>query len=93
MNDSMGIDHCPAVAAWHAMRGIPKDTLDAYWLSKRKHKQFANTKMGLSALIRWIRQTAALLIVFVCAAGKPLRKPVRQMIGKTRWIFRTVARS
>jgi len=29
-----------------------------------KHKQFANTKMGLSALIRWIRQTEALLIVF-----------------------------
>jgi len=51
MNDTMGID-------------ISKDTLDAYWLSKRKHKQFANTKMGLRALIRWIRQTDALLIVF-----------------------------
>ncbi len=47
-----------------AMRGISKDTLDAYWLSKRKHKQFANTKMGLSGLIRWMRQTEALLIVF-----------------------------
>ena len=43
---------------------ISKDTLDAYWLSKCKHKQFANTKLGLSALIRWIRQTKALLIVF-----------------------------
>jgi transposase len=51
MDDTMGID-------------ISKDTLDAYWLSKRKHKQFANTKMGLSALIRWIRQTEVLLIVF-----------------------------
>ncbi len=51
MNDTMGID-------------ISKDTLDAYWLSKCKHKQFANTKLGLSALIRWIRQTKALLIVF-----------------------------
>ena len=51
MDDTMGID-------------ISKNSLDAYWLSKRKHKQFANTKMGLSALIRWIRQTGRLLIVF-----------------------------
>ena len=51
MDDTVGID-------------ISKDSLDAYWLSKRKHKQFANTKMGLSALIRWIRQTGRLLIVF-----------------------------
>jgi transposase len=43
---------------------ISKDTLDVYWLSKCKHKQFSNTKLGLSALIRWIRQTKALLIVF-----------------------------
>ena len=51
MNNTPGID-------------ISKDTLDAYWLSKREHKQFANTKIGLGALIRWIRQTEALLIVF-----------------------------
>ena len=51
LNDTMGSD-------------ISKNTLDAYWLSKYKHKQFANTKLGLSALIRWIRQTKALLTVF-----------------------------
>lgn len=51
MNDTMGID-------------ISKDTPDAYWLSKREHKQFSNTKIGLSALVRWIRQKKALLIVF-----------------------------
>jgi transposase len=59
MNNTMGID-------------ISKDTLDAYWLSKCKHRQFANTKMSLSALIRWIRQTKALLIVFEGEAGKEL---------------------
>ena len=51
MDDTMGID-------------ISKDMLDGYWLSRRKHKQFSNTKMCLSALIRWIRQTEALQIVF-----------------------------
>ena len=56
MNDTMGMD-------------ISKDTLDAYWFSRCKHKQFANTKMGLSALIRWIRQTKALLVVFEATGG------------------------
>ena len=57
MDDTMGID-------------ISKDTLDAYWLSKRKHKQFANTKIGLSALIYWIRQTEALQIVFEATTAR-----------------------
>lgn len=51
MNDTIGID-------------ISKDTLDAFWLSKRKHKQFANSKTGLRALIRWVRAAAVPLVVF-----------------------------
>ena len=51
MNDTIGID-------------ISKDTLDAYWLSNRKHKQFANSKTGLRALTHWIGQAAASLVVF-----------------------------
>jgi transposase len=51
MNDTIGID-------------ISKDTLDTYWLSKRKHKQFANTKTGLRALICWVRQAEVPLVVF-----------------------------
>jgi hypothetical protein len=41
LDDTMGID-------------VSKDTPDAYWLSKRQHKQFADTKMGLSRRIRWL---------------------------------------
>ena len=51
MNDTIGID-------------ISKDTLDTYWLSKRKHKQFANTKAGLKSLIRWTQQAEVSLVVF-----------------------------
>lgn len=51
MNDTIGID-------------ISKDTLDSYWLSKRNHKQFANSKTGLRALILWIRQAQVSLVVF-----------------------------
>jgi len=51
MNDTIGID-------------ISKDTLDTFWLSKRKHKQFANTKTGLRALTSWIRETEVSLVVF-----------------------------
>ncbi len=51
MNDAIGID-------------IAKDTLDAYWLSKRKFKQFSNNIAGLRALIIWIRRSEASLIVF-----------------------------
>jgi len=51
MNDTIGID-------------ISKDTLDAYWLSNRKHKQFANSKTGLRALTHWIGQAEASLVVF-----------------------------
>lgn len=50
MDNTMGID-------------ISKDMLDTYWLSRRQHKQFSNTQMGLSAPICWIRQTKALQIV------------------------------
>lgn len=51
MNDSIGID-------------ISKDTLDTYWLSKCKHKQFANNKTGLRALICWVREAEVSLVVF-----------------------------
>lgn len=51
MNDIIGID-------------ISKDTLDTYWLSKHKHKQFANSKAGLRALISWIQRANVSLIVF-----------------------------
>jgi len=51
MKDTIGID-------------ISKDTLDTYWLSKRKHKQFANNKTGLRALISWVREAEASLVVF-----------------------------
>lgn len=51
MNDTIGID-------------ISKDALDAYWLSKRKHKQFPNDKNGLKALIVWVRQATVTLVVF-----------------------------
>ena len=51
MNDTIGID-------------ISKDTLDTYWLSKRKHKQFANNKTGVRALIRWVRPAEISLVVF-----------------------------
>jgi transposase len=51
MNDTIGID-------------ISKDTLDTYWLSKRRHKQFANNKMGLRALIHWVREAEVSLVVF-----------------------------
>jgi len=51
MDDTIGID-------------ISKDNLDTYWLSKRKHKQFANTKAGLRALARWIRRSEVSLVVF-----------------------------
>lgn len=61
MDDAVGVD-------------ISKDTPDAYWLSKRKHKQFAKTKMGLSALNRWIRQTEALLIAMANALLRDQRK-------------------
>jgi transposase len=51
MNDTIGID-------------ISKDTLDTYWHSKRKHKQFANNKTGLRALICWVREVEVSLVVF-----------------------------
>lgn len=51
MNDTIGID-------------ISKDVLDAYWLSKRKHKQFANNKTGVRALSLWAQQTEAPFVVF-----------------------------
>ena len=51
MNDTIGID-------------ISKDTLDTYWLSKRKHKQFPNNKAGLRSLIHWAQQAEVSLVVF-----------------------------
>lgn len=51
MNDTIGID-------------ISKETLDAYWLSKRRHKQFSNSKTGLRLLISWIQQANISLVIF-----------------------------
>lgn len=51
MNDTIGID-------------ISKETLDTYWLSKRMHKQFSNSKTGMRALISWIQHARVSLIVF-----------------------------
>ena len=51
MHDTIGID-------------ISKDTLDTFWLSKRRHKQFANSKAGLSTLIGWIQRANVSLVVF-----------------------------
>jgi transposase len=51
MDDTIGID-------------ISKDSLDTYWLSERRHKQFANTRAGLRALVRWVRQSGVSLVVF-----------------------------
>ena len=54
-------------AMFASLRGgidISKDTLDTFWLSKRKHKQFANTKTGLRALSSWIREADVSLVVF-----------------------------
>ena len=44
MEDTIGID-------------ISKDTLDAYWLSSREHRQFCNDKAGAKALALWVRKT------------------------------------
>ena len=38
--------------------------MDTYWLSKNKHKQFANSKVGLRELIGWIQKANVSLIVF-----------------------------
>jgi transposase len=51
MNDTIGID-------------ISKDTLDAYWLSKREHRQFSNNRDGLKLLLRWAQQATVSLVVF-----------------------------
>lgn len=51
MIDTIGID-------------ISKDTLDTYWLTERKHKQFANNKTGMRALICWVREAEVSLVVF-----------------------------
>lgn len=51
MDDTMGID-------------ISKDNLDSYWFSEHRHKQFANSRTGLKALVHWIRQSEVALVVF-----------------------------
>lgn len=51
MNDTMGID-------------ISKDTLDAYWLSNREHRQFCNDGAGLKALAHWAREAGITQVIF-----------------------------
>ena len=51
MEDTIGID-------------ISKDTLDAYWLSSREHRQFCNDKAGAKALAFWARKTEVSHVIF-----------------------------
>lgn len=51
MNDTIGID-------------ISKDKLDAYWLSKREHRQFCNDRKGVKALSLWAREAGIARVVF-----------------------------
>ena len=51
MEDTIGID-------------ISKDTLDAYWLSSREHRQFRNDKAGAKALAFWARKTEVSRVIF-----------------------------
>ena len=64
MDNTIGIDHCPVVAAWHAMRGISKDTLDVHCLSDGEHTQFLNSKTGHVQLTKWIELQPASVIIF-----------------------------
>ena len=57
MIDTIGID-------------ISKDTLDTYWLTERKHEQFANNKTGMRALICWVRKAEVSLVVFEATAAR-----------------------
>jgi len=51
MNDTIGID-------------ISKDKLDAYWLSKREHKQFCNDKAGAEAIALWAHEAGVSRVIF-----------------------------
>ncbi|AGI68632.1 putative IS110-family transposase [Octadecabacter antarcticus 307] len=51
MEDTIGID-------------ISKDTLDAYWLSSREHRQFCNDKAGAKALAFRARKTEVSRVIF-----------------------------
>lgn len=51
MQDTVGID-------------VSKATLDAYWLSGRRHQVFSNDQVGLKRLLRWICKAKAALTVF-----------------------------
>lgn len=51
MNDTIGID-------------ISKDTLDAYWLSNREHRQFCNDITGVKALTIWAHEAGIDRVIF-----------------------------
>ena len=51
MEDTIGID-------------ISKDKLDAYWLSKKEHKQFCNDKAGVKALSLWAYEAGVSRVIF-----------------------------
>ena len=51
MIDTIGID-------------VSKDTLDAFWILQKEHRQFSNNKSGLRSLIRWVERAKIPLIVF-----------------------------
>ncbi len=51
MDDTIGID-------------ISKNTLDAYWLSSREHRQFCNDNAGVKALVSWAHETEVSRVIF-----------------------------
>ena len=51
MNGTIGID-------------ISKGKLDAYWLSKRDHRQFRNDQKGVKALSLWAREAGIAQVIF-----------------------------
>ena len=51
MKDTIGID-------------VSKDTLDAFWMLGKEHRQFSNNKSGLQSLIGWIKRVEIPLIIF-----------------------------
>jgi transposase len=48
----------------HGKTRLGRDTLDAYWLSSREHRQFCNDNAGAKALAFWERKTEVSRVIF-----------------------------
>lgn len=46
------------------MRGVSKDTLDCFQLSRSKHCQYSNDNQGQKSLLKWIKRQDIALVVF-----------------------------